>query len=425
VNFISLNLEAPALEAKDIQTLSLDEFIRRIETVYETVSGITVTPETCMQSPTVHAIVTAASRKFASLPLHVFEKSTSNGRTTKEPLPDHPVEKLLRRPNDWQTQAEYWYDLVSCFLRYGHFGAFKSRGVTGPIRQLLPFPAGSIRLEQATDWRVTAKVTTKGGQPDTVTLDKIHYVRGPARDFLNGDSPIMDIRETIALEIAAEKFGSSFFGNGAFPGVVFQFAQGFAGFKTDEERKSFVEDFQRTMSGKGRFRAALPPKGVEIGKTFDIQNDKAQMVETRAYQRSVIAGALGFPPYIVGDLEHQTFNNAEQQKIVLNTEAILPLAKTFETAMERDLLTQDDRNSGKIIRFNLDGELRGDFKTRQDGLALQRDRGVINADEWREIEGYNPRADGKGDQYYDQGPSGQNAGGRQPTQGANSGTPKT
>ena len=39
---------------------------------------------------------------------------------------------------------------------------------------------------------------------------------------------------------------------------------------------------------------------------------------------------------------------------------------------------------------------------------MQREMGVINADEWREIEGMNPRKGG--DEYWDQGPSGQNMG---------------
>jgi hypothetical protein len=75
--------------------------------------------------------------------------------------------------------------------------------------------------------------------------------------------------------------------------------------------------------------------------------------------------------------------------------------------MERDLLTKDDRNGGIIIRFNLDGLLRGDFFTRQQGLKLQREAGVINASEWREAEGMNPRTDPGGLVYWDTGPSGQ------------------
>jgi phage portal protein BeeE len=87
----------------------------------------------------------------------------------------------------------------------------------------------------------------------------------------------------------------------------------------------------------------------------------------------------------------------------------------FEAAMERDLLTEDDRRAGIVIRFNLEGALRGDFKTRQEGLNIQRQAGVINANEWREMEGMNPisEEDG-GEEYWRQGPSGQSASTDQP-----------
>jgi HK97 family phage portal protein len=154
----------------------------------------------------------------------------------------------------------------------------------------------------------------------------------------------------------------------------------------------------------------LLPKGIDMSdKLIGFENDKAQFLETRKYQRTVIAGAFGVPPYLVGDLERQTFNNAEQQGTNKVTEVLLPMARIFESAMERDLLTADDRAGGIIIRFNLDGLLRGDFLQRQQGLQIQRNGGVISANEWREAEGMNPITDAKdgGDNYYQQGPSGQ------------------
>jgi phage portal protein BeeE len=73
------------------ESISLDTLIRRLEIVYETVSGITVTPDTAMASPTVHAIVTAVSRCIAALPFRVMRKTEVGGRARKEHLPSHPV----------------------------------------------------------------------------------------------------------------------------------------------------------------------------------------------------------------------------------------------------------------------------------------------------------------------------------------------
>lgn len=402
MNILGLNI---SWGRKD--SISIDTLIKRLEAVYETSSGVSVTPENCEQAPTVKAIVTAVTRRFAVMPVHVYRKTTKGGRTAKELLANHPVERLLNKPNDWQDRTSYWMDAASWLLRYGNYYSFLARGVTGPVRRLLPLHPGSTRPEQSPDWSVVYKTTLPGGQFKEYDPKVIHHARLSARDGVCGDSPVMDVREAIAMEIAAEKFGATLFGNGAMPGMVFQYAEGSAGHKTNEEREQFVADMQRAYSGKGRFKATMLPKGIQLGQQIGIENDKAQFLELRQYQRTVIAGAWGCPPHLVGDLSKGTFNNVEQQDTNFTTNVILPLVRVFECSMERDFLSDEDRNSGVIIRFNPDATLRADFLQRQQGLAVQRQNGVINANEWRENEGMNPRTDDGGDAYYETGPSGQ------------------
>jgi len=144
----------------------------------------------------------------------------------------------------------------------------------------------------------------------------------------------------------------------------------------------------------------LLPKGIDKPTPVPVENDKAQFLETRKYQRTVIAGAFGVPPHLVGDLERATFNNVEQQDSDFTLNVVMPVAQAFEAAMERDLLTDDDVNSGVVIRFNLDSVLRADFKSRQEGLQIQRRNGVISPNEWREYEGKNPISEEDGGNEY-------------------------
>jgi HK97 family phage portal protein len=389
--------------------ISIDQLINRLDAIYETSAGVNVTPDTCEQSPTVKAIITAVTRRFSVMPVHVFLSTKSAGRASKELQPSHPVARLLGRPNEWQTRTSYWMDSVSWLLRYGNYYAHKARGVTGPIQELTPLHPGQTRVEQDDNLNVTFK-TTRGATQRTFAPKEIHHVRLTARNGYMGDSPVMDVREAIALEIAAEKFGASYFGGGAMPGIVFEYAENSLGFPTDAERWAFLDAFHARYSQQGRFKAIFPPKGVKLGTPIAIENDKAQFLQLRQLQRTIIAGAFGVPPHLVGDLSKGTFNNVEHQGIEFKTNVILPLTRIFEAAMERDLLTQEDRNAGIIIRFNPDGDLRGDFLSRQQGLNVQRNAGVISANDWREHEGMNPisEEDG-GDEYWRQGQSGQSA----------------
>lgn len=387
-------------------TLTLDQLIQRLESLNATSSGIGLTAENAIQSPTVQAVIRSVGMALASLPIHVLEKTESASGTTKELLPNHPTARLLQRPNEFQTNVTYWLDAVSWLLRYGNYYAFKARGMTGPIRRLQPIPPSAVTVEQDDDLQLTYTVRRSTGETAVFTSDQIHHVRLGARNGFLGDSPVLDARESIALEIAAERFGATFFGNGAMPGLVFKYGAGSAGHKTPEDRTNFVSELARAYGASGRFKAILLPKGMEMEDPISLDNDKAQFLQTRKHQRTVVAGALGIPPHLVGDLERATFSNVEQMSLQFVQMVVLPYARVFEAAMERDLLTDADRAGGVTIRFNLDAALRADFKTRQEGLKIQREMGVINANEWREKEGMNPR-DG-GDVYFDQGPSGQN-----------------
>lgn len=398
--------------ARKSSAIPLDELIRRLEAVHETVSGVQVTPENCMESPTVHAIVTAISRRIATLPVHVLRKvevTTESGtRTRKERIPNHPVERLLSRPNEWQSRVSYWLDATSWLVRYGNFYAIKARGVTGPIRRLLPIIPSNVQPEQDANWNVTYRIAQGGGESRVYIPSQVLHARGAARDGLEGNSPVMDAREAIALEIAAEKFGASFFGNGAMPGLLFTYAQGFKGHATNEQRQQFIEDFHNAYGRRGRFKALMLPQGIELGSSVEVQNDKAQFLETRKLQRNIIAGAFGVPAHMVGDMERSTFSNIEHQSLEFVQQVVLPYVRIFEAAMERDLLTDEDRNSGVVIRFNVDAALRGDFKSRQEGLKIQREAGVISPNDWREHENMNPISeDDGGETYWQQGPSGQ------------------
>lgn len=397
--------------------LSIDEFIRRLEELHRTASGVVVTPDNCEESPTVQGIVNAISTQIAALPVHVYRASiTSDGRESKERLPNHPVARLLERPNSWQSKVEYWLDATSTLVRWGRYFAVKARGVTGPVRELLPVSPSAVEVEVAGDGSSIAGVlvTSTGGRQTRYAPAQLHRVRGRARDFFNGDSPVVRAREAIALEIAAQRFGASFFGNNAMPGLIFSYMDGIKGHMSKEQRDEFLRSVAEAYAGGKRFNAMMLPYGISKPDQLAIENDKAQFLETRKLQRTVIAGAFGIPPHLVGDLDNSSYASNEQQWAEFQAKVVLPYVRMFETALERDLLTDDDRRSGVVIRFNLDAGLRADFKTRQEGLKIQREMGVISANDWREREGMNPLPAGSGgDVIWQQGPSGQNAGAAQ------------
>ena len=388
----------------EVKTQQFEQVLMQIIAARAGIVGSLVTPDTALAAPTVQAIDTAISRRLSVTPVHVYQCGQKDGHETKKKLPDHPVAQLLRKPNEWQTASDFWMDAASVWTRHGNFYAYKSQTGSGRTVALIPLPPGDVEPKLEDNKNFYYKVD-EGGQKVEYAQDKILHARQRGKNFYKGDSPVKEIQTAIMMEILAEKFGESFFRNGAVPMQIFKYMEGFRPFADAESETKFVDDFKDAFSGSKRFNAMLLPHGIETTDGGSVENDKAQFIESRKYQRTVIAGAFGVPPHLVGDLSAASFNNVEQQDKDFTANCIMPVARSFESALERDLLTDEDRNAGIIIRFNLNSILRADFKSRQEGLQMQRLMGVINSNEWREIEGMNPREGG--DEYYEQGPSGQ------------------
>jgi phage portal protein BeeE len=84
---------------------------------------------------------------------------------------------------------------------------------------------------------------------------------------------------------------------------------------------------------------------------------------------------------------------------------MLPIISRHEQEMNRKLFTRQEREQGYFVKFNIDALLRGDSKTRAEALALKRQNGIINANEWRSYDDQNPIEGVAGEAYLVNGAS--------------------
>jgi HK97 family phage portal protein len=121
----------------------------------------------------------------------------------------------------------------------------------------------------------------------------------------------------------------------------------------------------------GQALTALP-SGFSISKV-GVDPVDAQLIEGRKMQVVEIARLLNLPPQFLQDLERSTFSNAEQQDLHLVKHNVLAAVISLEQELNLKLFGPD-RNS-QSVKHNLDGIMRGDFKSRIEALA----RGVQTA----------------------------------------------
>ena len=132
---------------------------------------------------------------------------------------------------------------------------------------------------------------------------------------------------------------------------------------------------------------------------ISMPNNEAQFLETRKFQVAEICRIYRVPPHLVGDLEHATFSNIEHQGISFAVHTIRPWLVRIEQSINRALFS--DIEKGRFyVQFNIDGLMRGDYKSRMEGYAIARQNGWMSANDIRELENLNPLSEEEGGNAY-------------------------
>lgn len=358
----------------------------------ESASGQIVTDTTAMGLSAVYACVRVLSQTVSHLPLVLYRHA---GDTRLPAESDKRFLLLKERPNEWQTSLEFRELLQKDVELRGNGYAYIVRGVGGVAVELIRMHPDCVAVDQdAATLALKYTYTRKDGKRTELERRNVFHLRGMGDDGVTGISPVRQHRNTIGDALGLQTHGSKFFKNGARPsGVLDQEA----GTKlSPESKKSLKEDFDDAYSGaENAFKTLILPGGVTY-KPLSISMEDAQYIESRKLSVSEIARIYGVPPHKIGDLEKATFSNIEHQALEFVVDAIVPRVTRWEQAIKRDLLAEDQNLYAK---HNLSALLRGDAKSRAEALQIQRRNGVINANEWRELEDMNPRTDDGGDGY--------------------------
>jgi len=125
------------------------------------------------------------------------------------------------------------------------------------------------------------------------------------------------------------------------------------------------------------------PAGYKLNPV-GIDPAKGQMIDARRFQVEEIARVYQLPPVFLQDLTRATFSNVEQQDLHLVKHLVGQWAKALEDEMNLKVFGRN--NNGRWIEHNLDGLMRGDFKSRIDGLARAIQTAQITPNEARALE---------------------------------------
>lgn len=347
----------------------------------ESMMGEGATDGAAMSLSAFYACVTLLADTIASLSVNAY-RYKGEVKTPAKPQP-----KLFQSsPYPGLSWFDWLWMLMESMAVTGNaFGYITERDGDRPTA-IMPIHPDHVQIELPTDemewpdpiYRIRGKLVSRA--------DIVHIKRYPIAGCAYGMSPIQKAASTVGLALAAERYGIRYFKDSANPSGVLSTEQDLTEDQVKREMKRWIQ-----LHNNRRLPAVLG--GGLKWQTISITPNEAQFLETRGFQRSEIAMWFRVPPHMIGDTEKSTSwgTGIEQQSIGFVTYTLRPWLTCIEQALTAFL------PNGQFAKFNIDGLLRGDVKTRWEAYQLGRDSGVYSVNDIRAMEDLPPIDGPEGD----------------------------
>ena len=342
-------------------------------------SGVRVDADTALRSTVVLACVRVLASSVAGLPLHLYRRLDDGGKARASEVPLYRT--IHERPNNWQTSYEWREQIMLHLLLHGN--AYVEITGAGPTRQLIALHPSRMKVEQVESGSLRYVYREANGSQTTYTQSQIMHLRWLSDDGVNGMVPVELARDAIGLARACEIHGAAYFGNGARPGIVLATDSTLSA----DAAENLRNQWERMHRGADRsHRTAVLQGGIKPHEVGGSNMQESQFLETRRFSVEEICRIYGVPPHLVGDLTRSSFSNIEQQSLDFLTNGLVPWLRRIESAIGRDLITDDNL----FAEFDTRGILRADAAGRASYYNTLWNLGVASVNEIRSWENMNP-----------------------------------
>ncbi len=334
----------------------------------------------------VRTCVDKRATLLARLPLKVYRHDDLN----RPEEAANPYAELLAHPNPRHSRFYFWQWVQSTFDIYGEAFVGKIRDSGGRPNTLALLHPTAMHEVDETDGRLTwdfdnGRVRFTGIR----SADLIHFRTYNPDSFTRGLSKLESLRATLENEDAALRAQSSFWRNGARPGVALTHPGTLS--QPAADRLKFRWDQIATGADKTGTTVVLE-EGMKP-EVLTISAVEAQYIEARKLNREEVVAGYDMPPPAVHILDHATYSNITEQMRSVYRDTMAPVTVFLEAELETQLRgavapgrDTADFSEDVYAEFLLDGVLRGDFEQRADAYQKSINSGWQTPAEVRKLE---------------------------------------
>lgn len=332
-------------------------------------------PADAMRITTVYSCVRLIADTIGTLPIHVKRRMPDGSRVT---VYDHPVAKLLSRPNPYMGRIDLLRTMIGSEELHGNgYAVITERDSRGyPLR--LDFVQANMVSIRAGENDIYYHIA--GYAEDLPSRDVVH-LKSYTREGIEGVSPISLLRDEIENCYNTTRYSKDLYKRDC---------STFGVFSTDKSLGDDAADglFKSLSKMLRRSRNTGAPVILEDGLKFSSMSmspEDAQFVATKLQSIDQVAAAFRVPPHKVGDLTRGTYSNNEQGNIEFYIDCIRPKIEQFEEDLNRKLFLERERGEF-YVEIDFRGLFRADTATRKDWYKELFYIGVFSPNEIRALE---------------------------------------
>lgn len=309
--------------------------------------AVALTNKTALENSAIRAAIAVIAEGVAQTPLNLVQTYQEDDLTRRRVLTTHPLARLLRKPNSYQSGFEF-REMMTANALLGRGALAIKTIVGGEVRELHPVPYGSWEIQIADDGSQQFEVTFAGGIKQTYRQSETLYLHSLSLDGRSGHPTIDIARYAAGIASGFERQILMVASNGGRPTGIIKYTEQLDGAR----KENLVKTWKERFGAGGDGGVAVLDGDITYVPMDGVTAVEAQVVENRKFQIAEIARYFAINPAFLGDGTPIT-------DALMRAHVKLTLRAWFvrwEQALARDLGLSDD------LAFDFDEHelLRGD-----------------------------------------------------------------
>lgn len=285
----------------------------------------------------VYRCIRERCKAVSSVPLVVYNVKDDG---ELEEAPEHPLQKVLDRPNPWasrQDLLEFWE--LSRMLSGDAYWHLVGMGIEGHPEEIYYLRPDRMKvIPDAVEKIKGYQYKIDSQEFDLEPEEIMHFLLKDPTDDYNGMSPLEAGARTVDISNEIQKWNKKFFQNAARPDGAFVTEQ----VLEDGPYKRLQQEVEEEYGGLDNAHRPLLLDGGMDWKEIGKSHKDLDFPELKKLSREDICILFETPPPVIGIMENSSYNNLETARRMFWENTIIPTLDDLVSKINNDLAPRYD-----------------------------------------------------------------------------------